>query len=365
MTHVVASEGVSIQLNTPYALQVWYGIAAVSLAASALFGGNEIGIFSLSKVRLRLRTAKNDPAALILNEWLQKPTYPLIGLLILQNVTGFAFATAVTGILNIYGYSELQQTLISIAVVTPMLLIFADIMPKDLFHSHADRWTYKAVPVLRWMFRLITWVPLLPIVNFLGYVSLKAVGAHKDEDKAPTGPRTEIMALFQETAATGLLTGTQQDLVQRALRLARISVREVMIPWNRVVGVPASISGDGFRALVRRYNVSRMPVLGRSMNEVLGIVEVLDVLTALAAPAPREAGGGPGGAGAPGGAFRLVDYLRPAMTLIGEQSVRSAITLMQRARQTVAVVVDRQGRAIGLVTMKDLVEELVGDLENW
>ena len=89
------------------------------------------------------------------------------------------------------------------------------------------------------------------------------------------------------------------------------------------------------------------------MNEVLGIVDVLDVLTAQAAR----------GAGA--GEIRLTDRLHPAMTLIAEQSVRSAITLMQRARQTLAVVVDRQGRAIGLVTMKDLIEELVGDLDNW
>jgi len=155
-----------------------------------------------------------------------------------------------------------------------------------------------------------------------------------------------------------LLTGTQQDLVQRALRLARINIREIMIPWNRVVGVPATISTDGFRALVRRYNVSRMPVLGRSMNEVLGIVDVLDVLTGLAAKA--RAAGPVAAAG-----LKLTDYIQPAMTLIGEQSVRSAITLMQRARQTVAVVVDRQGRAIGLVTMKDLIEELVGDLESW
>jgi CBS domain containing-hemolysin-like protein len=155
-----------------------------------------------------------------------------------------------------------------------------------------------------------------------------------------------MLTLFQESAATGLLTGTQQDLVQRALRLARISVGEVMIPWARVVGVPATISEAGFRALVRRYNVSRLPVLGRSTSEVLGSVEVVDALE-------------------PTKQFKVTAHVHPMMTLIGEQSVRSAITLMQKARQTLAVVVDRQGRAIGLVTMKDLIEELVGDLENW
>ncbi len=332
------------------AAALWYAVAIVSLLATAIFSGSEIGIYSLSKVRLRLRTSKNQPNALLLNDWLQRPTYALEGLLILQNISGFAFSAAITAILSIQGYSDISQAVISIALVTPLLLVFADIMPKDLFHNYADEWTYRMVPLLKWSFRVLTIIPLLPLVNFLSHWSVKLVGGSKPIPP-PAGPRTEIMALFQETAASGLLTGTQQDLVQRALRLARINIREIMIPWNRVIGVPTSISSEGFRALVRRYNVSRMPVLGRSMNEVLGIIDVLDVLTAQASASPE--------------AFRMTNHLHPAMTLIGEQSVRSAITLMQRARQTLAVVVDRQGRAIGLVTMKDLIEELVGDLETW
>ena len=335
-------------------LYAWYAVAVVSLVVAGIFAGNEIGIFSLSKVRLRLRTAKNERNALVLDEWMRDPTYVLEGLLIWQNLAGFALSAAVTGILSHYQLSEFMQGLCSIVIVTPLVLIFADIMPKDLFHSHADRWTYWLVPFLRAAFRWITVVPLLPLVNFLSRMSVKIVGGKQTADALPRSPRMEMLALFQESAATGALTGTQQDLVQRALRLARISIRETMIPWNRVVGVPASISAEGFRALVRHYNVSRMPVLGRSTHEVLGIVDVLDVLTALATP-PQPAAG----------VFKLTTHLQPAMTLIGEQSVRSAITLMQKARQTLAVVVDRQGGAIGLVTMKDLVEELVGDLENW
>jgi len=301
-------------------------------------------------VRLRLRITRGEKNALILNEWLQQPTYALEGLLILQNIFGFAFSAAVTGLLSEYGFSEVMQGVISIAIVTPTVLIFADIMPKDLFHSHADRWTYRMVPLLKFLFRVITYIPLLPLVNLLSHWSTRLVTPRRTAETLPRSPRLEMLSLFEESAATGSLTGTQQDLVQRALRLARINVRDVMIPWNRVVGVPSSISPEGFQALVRRYNVSRLPVLGKSTTEVLGIIDVLDALTAHA------------GTAAP---FKLTDHLQPAISLIGEQSVRSAITLMQKARQTVALVVDRQGGAIGLVTMKDLVEELVGDLENW
>ena len=353
------SVGAALPEEGGWELYMWYAVALASLVVAGIFAGNEIGIFSLSRVRLRLRTAKNEPNALVLEEWMRDPTYVLEGLLIWQNLAGFALSAAVTGILSYYRLSEFMQGLCSILIVTPLVLIFADILPKDLFHSHADRWTYRLVPFLRAVFGVITVVPLLPLVNFFSRMSVKIVGGKLTSDALPRSPRMEMLALFQESVATGSLTGTQQDLVQRALRLARISIRETMIPWNRVVGVPASISTEGFRALVRHYNVSRMPVLGHSTNEVLGIVDVLDVLTSLATPPQTAAAGGAAGA------FKLTNHLQPAMTLIGEQSVRSAITLMQKARQTLAVVVDRQGGAIGLVTMKDLVEELVGDLDNW
>jgi CBS domain containing-hemolysin-like protein len=128
--------------------------------------------------------------------------------------------------------------------------------------------------------------------------------------------------------------------------MAHVVVGDVMVPWNRVIGIPQTISRVGFRALVRRYHVSRLPVLGRSTEDILGVVNVVDVL------------------GQKDG-FNIKANLQQPITLFPEQSVRSAITLMQSARQTLAIVVNRQGRPMGLVTMKDLVEELIGELQSW
>ncbi len=323
----------------------WYVLAAVALVGSAIFSGVETGIYGLSKLRLRVRTHQKDERAVRLAGWIAHPTYVLEGLLIWQNIVNFAFSAATATIFAQYGYGEFTRAVISILVITPMVLIFGEIMPKDLFYTHSDRWTYGFVPFLRRAFKVITVIPLLPVLGALGRASLFLIHRGKME-KEVLSPRQEMIILMQEPTASGDLSGTQQDLVQRALRLARVTIREVMMPWNRVVGVPATIGREGFCALVRRYGVSRMPVLGKSTNEVLGVVEILAAL-------------------GDGGEFNLTQHLKPAMTLIGEQNVRSAITLMQRARQTLAIVVDRQGRAVGLVTMKDLIEELVGDLQDW
>ncbi len=335
----------------PVMTLIWYALAVICMALTAMFSGAEIGMYSLSRVRLRLRMHRKDANALMLSDWLNRPAYALEALLILQNVAGFAFSATVTNILKAYHLSSLMQAIISTAVVTPLLLVFTEVAPKDLFNSNADRWTYRLVPFLKWAFRAITYVPLLPVVHLLSKISVRLVN-RSNTNAQIIGPRTEILSLFQESTDTGVLTHTQQDLVQRALRLARINVRDVMVPWNRVVAMPNMISRDGFRAFARRYNFSRMPVLGRSTTDVLGIIEVLDVLAATRDPKI-------------GDHVTLEPFATKPMTLIGEQSVRSAITLMQRARQTLAIVVDLQGRAIGLVTIKDLIEELVGDLEVW
>lgn len=329
----------------------WYFLALVAIALTAILSGSEIGLYSLSRVRLRLRVHRGDPRALLLQDWLNRPTYGLEALLILQNVAGFIFSATITKILEAYQLSSITQVIISTLVITPLLLVFAEVMPKDLFNSNADRWIYRLVPFMKWSFRAITIVPLLPAVRALSHLSVRLVSRGQPR-KEIIGPRTEILSLFQESTDTGVLTHTQQDLVQRALRLARINVRDVMIPWNRVVAVPNMISREGFRAFARHYNYSRMPILGRSTTDVLGIIEVLDVL---AHTRDQKAGE----------SLILQPFAAKPMTLIGEQSVRSAITLMQRARQTIALVVDLQGRAVGLVTIKDLVEELVGDLEVW
>jgi len=322
----------------------WWGLALLSLVATAVYSGAEIGIFSLSRVRLRLRLHHQDPAALQLQRWLKQPTDALQGLLILQNLWSFLFTASITAILSARGLGELAQAIVSTAIITPIILVFTEVLPKDLFNSYADRWIYGLAPLLKWSLRFLNWILLLPLVRLLSSLSTRVLTGGRE--KTPVlPPRAEFLRLFQESAVGGM-TATQQDLVQRAMRMARVTIREVMIPWNRVIGVPRTISSGGFRALIKHYNVSRLPVLGRSTHEVLGVVSAIDVL-------------------ADRGTFDLARHLHSPMTLIPEQSVRSAITLMQRARQSIALVLDHQGRAIGLVTMKDLIEELVGDLENW
>ena len=196
-------------------------LGIVSFLFAAPVFGAEIGVYSLVACAVAVADGEGgESGRCCCTEWLERPTYAIEGSGGLQNLAGFGVSAAFTGMLNYYGYPEWAQALISIAVVTPLLLLFSDIVPKDLFHTHTDSLDVSGgATVEGGRSKLITVVPLLPLVNGLSWLSMKMVGSRKEAEKA-MGPRSEIVALFQESAATGVLSGTQQDLVQRALRLA-------------------------------------------------------------------------------------------------------------------------------------------------
>ncbi|MCL5945242.1 MAG: CNNM domain-containing protein [Planctomycetes bacterium] len=329
--------------TAPPALWPWIVLAIVGLIGSMLFSGMETGLYTVSRLRLQLRSWRQEPAALHIERWLREPTAILAGLLIWQNLCNFAVSAAATVLMHEARFSDQLQAVLSALLLTPFMLMFAEIIPKDMFLTHADQWTYRLVGFLQAALRIITIVPLLPLLLLLNFLTLRLFHG---ESAAAATTMPEVVIFAEESSATGLISDTQRDLIRRALRMAHVVVGDVMVPWNRVIGIPHTISREGFCALVRRYNVSRLPVLGRSTEDILGVVHVVDALG-------RKEG------------FNIQADLQQPLTLFPEQSVRSAITLMQAARQTIAIVVNRRGRPIGLVTMKDLVEELIGELQSW
>ena len=320
----------------------WLLVAGAGAFASILFSGLETGLYSISRLRLQLRRWAKDPRAEQIERWQENPTSVLTGLLIWQNAANFAVSAAITVLIDQEFTNSVAQLFIAAAVVTPLMFLFAELLPKDLFLVYADRWTYHLVRPLQWALAVIRIIPLLPVLLVLDKIAEWLLGSGRQIDPASSA----VIRYAEESSASGLISDTQHDLIRRALRMAHVSVGDVMVPWERVIGVPLGISREGFRAIVKRFNVSRLPVFKPNTHEILGVVSVVDILTHEEQPDMQK-------------------YLTQPITLLPNQTVRSAITLMQAARQTIGVVVNRQGKHIGLVTMKDLVEELTGDLENW
>ena len=234
--------------------------------------------------------------------------------------------------------------LYDVVIVTPLLFIFAEVLPKDVFASYADTLVYPFAKPMAWMTKFFTIVPLVPLINIVSRVFMWLIGV--GDLGALSHPRHQVGLLVREGVGMGLLSDEQSAIAQRVLGLADRRVGDVAVPWDQIVKVsqddPPSVLWD----LANRGSVSRFPVIDPG-GKVAGAVNVYDALVQ-----PRET------------CPPIAQLMRPAPLLEASMPLRAALAELQSSRAPLAIVTER-GRPIGMVTIKDLVEPITGELASW
>lgn len=317
-------------------------LAIAGLVFSSLYSGLETGLYTINRVRLTVRSSRGDPQAVRLRGLINKPNRMLSTLLVGNNMANYAGSFGIAAILDHMGVSPVQAIAINAGILVPLLFIFGETLPKDFFRTYTDRWSYAFSGFLIWSARLLTWVGLLPIVQAFGDILGRLLSS--DITAAATA-RQRISHLIAEGVGAGVLSESQTTLADRALAMRDLRVGDEMVPWRRVIRVPVDASDPKRRELFRRDSFTRAPVVDVDGN-VLGIVRLIDTVLQ------------------PNAATR--ELLQPVVTLRPDMPVREALQHMQSERCAMAVVVAPDSKQpIGLVTFKDLVEPLTGELAAW
>ena len=320
-----------------------YGaMALVSFFLSALYSGLETGVYTLNRVRLTVRAGRGDEAAVRLRRELDNPNRTLSTLLIGTNAASYVASIALAAIFDGMGLENWTLIAVEAAVITPLLFVFAETLPKDLFRTHTDHWTYRLSSVLVLTRRVFMASGLLPVVQLVGATVgrlLRVSG--RDADSS----RQRISQLIKEGVGTGILSESQTTLADRALAMRGRVLTTEMIPWSRVVTVSGEAGRASREGLIRRHSFTRMPVVDAA-GDVVGILSTLD---ALLEPAKTTA-----------------ELMKEPLTFTEETPVRDALRSMRADRQKMAIVVNPTGGPPrGLVTLKDLVEPVTGELAAW
>lgn len=302
-----------------------------------LYCGLETGIYVLNKIRLDLRAESGDRRARFLRRMLAMPNRLLAVLLIGTNLSSYAVTFAVTAMFVQGGHGQAAQWY-ALAVATPLLFILGDSVPKDVFQRLAGTLTYR----LSWLlaasdvlFNVTGLSPLVRGVSWLVMLPLRRRGSVADE---------RLSAIFAEGRASGVLTHTQSVMVDRIMHIADTTLADVMVTMDDVVSIRRDTGRQELLKLVQENNHSRLPVLDEG-GAVVGVLDIYDVLTDEQVARPAE---------------RMAEPL----TLSSETTVTEALYRMQRGHRMMAIV-QSADRPVGLVTIKDLVEEIVGELEEW
>lgn len=317
-------------------------VAAVAVISAGLLAGLETGMYRLSRVRLSIRAARGDRGAQRLAREYARPRRMLATLLVANAVAGWFASFGTSQILDALGYGVVTAVILDLVILLPVVFIFGEVLPKDLFRVHADRWMPRYARFLSLLRIALCWTGVVPLVVGIGSIATRLFGRGSREQEM--GARARIASLLAEGAGSEGLSEAQLGFADRVFTMRGITLGQEMRSWREVTWIALTASP---RERGRRFassGVSRMPVLDAS-GRVVGIVAAIDHIGR-----PRES---------------TTALLRPTTVLSPASPSLEAIAAMRRERVQLAVVADRADRPVGIVTMKDLVEPLVGDLATW
>ncbi len=315
----------------------WWALLVVGTAMSAFFSGMETGIYRMNKIRLDLRADSGVPAARRLSRMLGNTNNVLAVLLIGTNVANYSVTFAVTTMFVLAGTGRAAEWY-ALAAASPLLFVFGETVPKSVFHRRAETLTYRLSGLLRLSDLACRVTGFSPLVLALSWLLTRPLRGRREAVEERLG------AVFAEGQASGVLTQDQSVMVDRVMNIHDVRVEDAMTPMRRVTGVRSDISQRELLETIRRSSYSRLPVRD-ARGAVTGVLDVYDVLTEDDVANPTE---------------RMSEPLRLPVDL----TVTEALYRMQRLHKRLAVV-RSAGRDVGIVTIKDLVEEIVGELKAW
>jgi CBS domain containing-hemolysin-like protein len=237
--------------------------------------------------------------------------------------------------------AELVQAAIAIILA---IVIFNRIIPYVLFSRTKGEWLVSSVPLLRMLIYLA-----LPVTLLIGFVQSVVALAEEPPGEEPEKPSEAVDALIEAGREEGILEETDRELIHSVVEFGEKTVREVMTPRPEVVAVSTETTLEQFIELLRTKPYSRVPVYEGSIDHIAGIVFAHDALQVLDSDARTQT---------------VRRMMKPVRFVPETQRVSGLLRELQRENIHMAIVVDEYGNTAGVVTIEDLVEEIVGEIRD-
>lgn len=316
-------------------------LLVVLLLLSAFFSGTETALMSLNRYKLRHKVRAGHRGAKLAENLLKRPDR-LIGLILLGNNAVNISASALVGVVSVQIGGEIGFA-IGTALLTLVVLIFAETAPKTLAALHPERVAFPAAYVYYPLLKIL--YPLVWMTNVMANGVLFLLGLRQSDHDGYALSREELRTVVYEAGAR--ISSKYRQMLVSILDLEKVSVDDVMVPHNEIVGIDMDDDIDEIALLVKNSEHTRIPVYRDNIDNVLGILHLRRLANVFSHKELEK-----------NDLEALLEepYFVPEGTPLSTQLVQ-----FQKVRQRFALVVDEYGDIQGIVTLEDILEEIVGE----
>jgi len=315
----------------------------VCLGASGFFSGSETALTTLSDAAVFRLKEKKHPQAARLERLRENLPHTISTILVGNNLVNIA-AGSIGTVLAMDALGERWGVVTATVVTTLLLLVFGEVSPKTLAARNAERVAVLAAPAIDLLGRLFG--PLSRVLSAVASVLLRPFGGRA---RAADVTEEDVRDLISLSHEHGQLEREEKEILHAVLEFGNQAVVEAMVPRAKMVLLPADASFEKVEAVGRVWRYSRLPVYRDNPEDIVGILHLKDLFDVTDAEEKS---------------FNLSRFLRPAIFVPEQKRSEDLFREMRRRRFHMAIVVDELGAVSGLVTLEDLIEQVLGDIDD-
>lgn len=306
---------------------------------SGFFSATETAFSSANRTKLKVKAQDGNKAAQNAIKLIDKFDKLLSAILVGNNLVNITLSVLFNNIFETVIHNPAVSGVVSVAVSTVIVLTFGEITPKMIAKENSEKvamafgYPMKAIMVILY--------PITIIFAGLKFL-LKKIFKNKSDDRIT---EEELLSIVEEAQEDGSLDMQERELISSAIEFDDSEVQDIFVPRVNVIAVSVDMSMEKIKELFLEHNFSRMPVYNGTIDSIIGMIHNIDFFTALEK-----------------GEQTIKNYITPVAVATEHMKISTLLKTLQRQKVHMAVVVDEYGGTLGIVTLEDILEELVGEI---
>ena len=318
-------------------------VLVILFLLSAFFSGSETALMSINKYKMRHQAKLNNKGAKAAKKLLENPD-KVIGVILLGNNLTNILITQIATLISLRLYGDIGLA-IATGLLTIFILIFAELTPKTIGEMHSEKIAYSSSLLFKPM--LIILYPLVFLINFIANSIIKIMGLKDNTSKSPL-TSDELKTVLSESSIK--FSKPHLKMLESIIDLEKATVEDIMIPRSDIYGIDI---GEDIATVVNNFKrtpYTRIPVYEDNIENLLGLIHIKNIAPMLASNSIDE--------------IEIKKLIKKPYYIVSGTSLYSQLLNFQKEKRRIGFIVDEYGDIQGLVTLEDILEEIVGDFTS-